>query len=472
MRIYLDEIVFICTYKVNLALSLKDEIKLVIYCLVTVLNCYRYETLWLPLAAEHKALSLTAPLDIAWVWHCHLLAPVAYVKDCLRVCNSEIDHSLTPILDRTETQKLWTKKYPDVNFDINLVENGITPPSYESRIEYDLEAAAGRQRLFYYQVSLPHYKDTKFIENAIKRYKQFLTLKRLHPDSFIVPCYDVDLIWHSHQLHPAAYKKDTETLLGKLFNHDDFVNDRSEGSKLAVSDKETRELWRETFGTHFSEFGAMYRGKPAKGRLFTVPNDVIDQHSAKNVQLQLNKAVILDYTSALKIHQLKISAVFRNGADISLLKLKKPVHGVWSSQTHNAPYYDIDTEMIEFISVELYKYGTLGKVGGKSLLGEGRIACRDLLQGCKGRSSQVTNTVRLSNGESMTLQHTVNITETKGCDLRLEAGTFELAVIPEQNENLWGPVPLPRLPEGVEHSCSVATHRSDVFNDYFFLKIF
>ena len=418
---------------------------------------YRYETLWLPLAAEHKALTVTAPLDIAWVWHCHLLAPVAYVKDCLRVCNSEIDHSLTPILDRRETQKLWTKKYPDVNFDIPLVENGITPPSYESRIEYDLEAAAGRQRLFYYQVSLPHYKDAKFIENAIKRYKQFLTLKRLHPDSFIVPCYDVDLIWHSHQLHPAAYKKDTEAFLGKLFNHDDSVNDRCEGSKLAVSDKETRELWQKTFGTHFSEFGAMYRGTSVKGHLFTVPKELIDQHSAKNIQLQLNKAEIPDYTSALKIHQLKISAVFRNGMDIPLLNLKKPVQGFLSAQTHNIPLYVIDTGMIEFIGVKLYN-----KLGGESLQGEGRISCRKLLLKCKGGSSQVTSTVRLSNGESMTLQHTVNIMETKGCDLRLEAGTFELAVIPEQNKNLWGPVPLPRLlQEGVEYKCYGVTHRSD-----------
>ena len=61
----------------------------------------------------------------------------------------------------------------------------------------------------------------------------------------------------------------------------------------------------------------------------------------------------------------------------------------------------------------------------------------------------------------MTLQHTVNITETKGCDLRLEAGTFELAVIPEQNKNLWGPVPLLQLKEGVEYKCYGVTHRSD-----------
>lgn len=387
---------------------------------------------------------------------------MSYVRDCVGVCNSEIDHSLTPNLNRTDTEKLWKRRYPDVDFVINLMESTIKPPSYDSRFEYDLEAAAGRQRLFYYQVSLPHYKDEKFIENAIKRYKQFLTVKRLNPDSFVVPCYDVDLIWHSHQVHPAAYKKDTESLLGKLFNHDDSVNDRTDGSKLVESDKETRMLWRETFGTNFSEFGAMYRGKPANGRLFPVSSDVIDKHSAKIVQLKLEKAEILDYTSALKVHQLKINAVFRNGMDIELLKLKKPIGGAWGTQSHHIPMYDIDTEMIEFISVELFKYGKLGKLGGKTLLGAGRISCRDLLEGStggKGSSFTVTSTVHLSNGESMALKHAITVSDTKGCNLKLEPGHFELAVIPEDNEALWGPVPLPRLPEGVEHSCSVATHR-------------
>lgn len=83
---------------------------------------FRYETLWLPLAAEHRGLTLTAPLDIAWVWHCHLLSPVSYVSDCVRVCHSEIDHSLTPNLNRADTEKLWTRRYPDVDFVTNLVE--------------------------------------------------------------------------------------------------------------------------------------------------------------------------------------------------------------------------------------------------------------------------------------------------------------------------------------------------------------
>jgi hypothetical protein len=35
----------------------------------------RYEHLWLPLAAQSET-ALVAPLDIAFVWHCHMLSPL------------------------------------------------------------------------------------------------------------------------------------------------------------------------------------------------------------------------------------------------------------------------------------------------------------------------------------------------------------------------------------------------------------
>ena len=35
----------------------------------------RYEQYWLPLVAQHQEKRLPAPLDIEWVWHCHILNP-------------------------------------------------------------------------------------------------------------------------------------------------------------------------------------------------------------------------------------------------------------------------------------------------------------------------------------------------------------------------------------------------------------
>ena len=46
------------------------------------LAIFRYETLWLPLLAKHpEEVDLAAPLDVAWVWLMHSLAPSKYGAD-------------------------------------------------------------------------------------------------------------------------------------------------------------------------------------------------------------------------------------------------------------------------------------------------------------------------------------------------------------------------------------------------------
>lgn len=108
-----------------------------------------------------------------------------------------------------------------------------------------------------------------FIEKSIQRYKQFLYLRKSHPSHFIVPCYDIDIVWHVHQVYPILYKNETEQLLREHFNHDDSVNDRRSGSKLETSSVVTRTLWQKTFNQDYSCFGCMYRGTPLNGKLAT-----------------------------------------------------------------------------------------------------------------------------------------------------------------------------------------------------------
>lgn len=50
------------------------------------------------------------------------------------------------------------------------------------------------------QTSLPHYREAWCIARAVSRYRQFLHLHRLNPGRFIVPPYDVDLVWHTHMV--------------------------------------------------------------------------------------------------------------------------------------------------------------------------------------------------------------------------------------------------------------------------------
>lgn len=159
----------------------------------------RYEQLWLPLAARHSTHSqMAAPLDIAWVWHVHMLAPYHYEKDCANVVSKIVDHSPLDVSQRQEglqnAERLWRKAFPAEPFEVDLNNPPTVVINYQSRIQYKLEEGCLRQFKFYYQVSLPHYRDDQFLSQAVDRYEHHLHLKSQHLNVFMVPCYDFDLI--------------------------------------------------------------------------------------------------------------------------------------------------------------------------------------------------------------------------------------------------------------------------------------
>ena len=92
----------------------------------------RYEVFWLPLAAGQgrESRSLAAPLDIAWVWHVHMLAPQHYEQDCLNIVSQVIDHTPMNIYQRLEGRQtaryLWEASYPREPFEVDLPQ----PPSF------------------------------------------------------------------------------------------------------------------------------------------------------------------------------------------------------------------------------------------------------------------------------------------------------------------------------------------------------
>jgi hypothetical protein len=172
----------------------------------------RYEQMWLPLiAAAQDSNSLAPPLDVHWVWHCHMLSPYNYQDDCKRIVGRVIDHAVRSPQDliaaREKAAHIWESKYASEPF--NLVVRLFSREeqlSYTRLSRYDLTAATKRQAKFFYNVSLPHYKDNRFLAIATERYKKFLYVKQCHRDALLIPCYDIDLLWHTHQLHPAIYE--------------------------------------------------------------------------------------------------------------------------------------------------------------------------------------------------------------------------------------------------------------------------
>ena len=50
------------------------------------------------------------------------------------------------------------------------------------------------------QTCLPHYREARFMARAVQRYTQFLHLHRIATGQFLVPAYDMDLVWHTHMV--------------------------------------------------------------------------------------------------------------------------------------------------------------------------------------------------------------------------------------------------------------------------------
>jgi hypothetical protein len=56
----------------------------------------RYESVWLPLLASsppEEAAALVPPIDVAYAWLCHRLAPTAYAADCQKCFGRALDPS-------------------------------------------------------------------------------------------------------------------------------------------------------------------------------------------------------------------------------------------------------------------------------------------------------------------------------------------------------------------------------------------
>lgn len=116
--------------------------------------------------------------------------------------------------------------------------------NYKQRSTYDIAAAVQRQRNFNYQARIivkVEYNSRSGVLAAfhfaqiprrggeavkMKRlqlnaflsfsYRQFCALKRAYPNEFLTPCYDMDIVWHTHQVHPSAYAHDTIQMLGRV----------------------------------------------------------------------------------------------------------------------------------------------------------------------------------------------------------------------------------------------------------------
>ena len=370
----------------------------------------RYERYWLPLVAKHPGRLLPAPLDIEWVWACHMLAPLTYLKDCVKIVGTLIDHHL---IDRTrrkelmkDSERLWNKEYSDVPFIACDSSSSWYDSQFVSALTYDIRSALSRQKTFNYQVSLPHYRDEKFLNNAVMRYKKFLFLKLHYPAMILVPCYDNDLIWHTHMLHPAMYKGDMEAYLGTVLPYDDIINDRGVGSKHCHSEAKTRNLWRKVFSEKFSHFGAMFRGDPPENKLTKMTKEDVNKICTKQVDVNIEKIHI----EGLPPGKFKLRLCYNTGYQNfnRSLFVTEHIAAVKGTSRCFEDYrinreFSFDTRYNDKLIASIHQKSGRLCLGTSDILGEGRLDLQKKIQALNSRGLTANDDIPCDEGLSVKL---------------------------------------------------------------------
>ena len=253
----------------------------------------RYTDFWLPFLHKYQSEELVPPADIAWLWHCHRLAPHQYTA-CIwakfgpSTPTMEANPPFAFQLDATtgylpsstssevgdqellgKTMNLWKQEYPNESFFL-ILEEGVEDKEAEGNEtlvnDFDLLGSTDRQATFLWQVSGPRFSDDGFLQEGLANYFKFLKLRNHTTKPItIVPTYQIDLFWHTHILsNVSGYYKDCKALMGTTLNHDDSLNDRTEDGPLDTAFKATKAAWKEAYGEVYNVEGGMYRGEPPR----------------------------------------------------------------------------------------------------------------------------------------------------------------------------------------------------------------
>jgi hypothetical protein len=146
-------------------------------------------------------------------------------------------------------------------------------------LSIDLVAAALRQRGFAQKITG---EDCQGIDSpmalvhAISRYHKFMLLLKRSEDPkaagnkprHLVPTLDIDLCWHTHQLHPVEYRGWCDGQLGRLINHDDTISKNNLKDGLRETSLAWFDAYREPYTTDDLKKEYMTTGRKVAGVLF------------------------------------------------------------------------------------------------------------------------------------------------------------------------------------------------------------
>ncbi|CAG8619367.1 10807_t:CDS:2, partial [Diversispora eburnea] len=106
----------------------------------------------------------------------------------------------------------------------NCLKNCVRLYWYSIPFSIDLISAVFRQRKFTKKmVNNEIINHTEVQANATIRYLKFLFLMKEKQNTILVPTLDIDLCWHTHQIHASLYREFTKKHIGQIINHDDTL---------------------------------------------------------------------------------------------------------------------------------------------------------------------------------------------------------------------------------------------------------
>ena len=230
----------------------------------------------------------------------------------------------------------------------------------------------------------------------------------------------------------------------------------------------TRDMWKKVFDEEFAKCGAMFRGEPPYGKLEKISEEEIFKASCKKVHLRITDLKIENLPDHIQKFALKICPSGQQKTGPAVLKVKGPKQK-WHNQSKGISNFKFDTECHAFLHFDLYNQKCCMCCATKQSFGIHNYPLLQVVENTTFTSSTVqtiTENLPLQEGDneqidglSASVTARIDPPRRGPCVLTLLADTFQSYTIPEDVEQLWGPIPLARLPEGVDNTCIVASHR-------------
>ena len=275
-----------------------------------------------------------------------MLSPLSYRRDCRLILQRTLKHKYVKsrdIIGSTNTAiEVWYEKYPKDGF--NIIRNGeFVAPSRKigklteapTRLSADLIDIAKSQMHFCYQVALPHFRDRLFLETALRRYKQFLYLKRVNGSDFFTPPVDILLIWFTHMCHPIEYAIDTMKACGRVLENNIRVQIGYISDTYRSVSQETAKKWTNVTNENLIQPGTKLRARDTRKEVNEMTTKDLKSCCACVYKLTISHAELVGFPVKLcRRFKVRLQMLQSGSSSDEILILKgSKRHKMWNFKT-------------------------------------------------------------------------------------------------------------------------------------------